>query len=52
MSLFASWKQYTLGIDLKIFHERRPNPIEQYIHDSLSLRCKALPGLVDEECCN
>ncbi|KAJ7402021.1 Microtubule-associated protein RP/EB family member 2 [Pitangus sulphuratus] len=37
MSLFASWKQYTLGIDLKIFHERRPNPIKQYIYASLSL---------------
>lgn len=35
-----------LGIDLKIFHERRPNPIKQYIYASLSLRCTALLGLV------
>lgn len=52
MSSFASWKQYALGIDLKIFHERRPNPIKQYIYASLSLRYKALLGLVDKDCCN
>lgn len=52
MSLFASWKQYILRIDLKILHERRPNPIKQYIYASLSLRCKALLGLVDKDCCN
>lgn len=49
MSLFARWKQYTFRIDLKIFHERRPNPIKQYTYASLSLRCKALLGLVDTQ---
>lgn len=52
MSPFASWKQHVVGIDLKIFHERRPNPIKQYIYVSLRLRYKALLGLVNEGSCN
>lgn len=41
-----------LGIDLKIFHERKPNPIKQDIYASLSLRYEALLGLTDKDCCN